>query len=632
LNGLLTFLLDRDDLACLEALCPEALSGTIVAFDPDLHIELLLRDVAHATPWNFVGSTELDAIREFEQSVWEFWQAGASAPFAGMDLLKMVSFRHRSCFTRIAWAAYVIRRVFEEVRPREVAVFEERTGHGLEQPPENNKMPLLQALVRGAAEQGGVSVRLLRRDEVRGHGEFVDWTAKNSSVTRPRVDLEQALAGRPYVLMPGSGVDLLRPLPLARALRSEGGLAVVQLYKSARPEVLAQAQKAGHFVWHESQVFGDAGPPAAATCFEDSRERFDQARQRVSGHLRSIFVNPYMDIHFDFIFGEYLAKMARNVHAAKSFLERHPPQALVATSYSPLNDVACAVGIPCLGLPHGAMMVGSTRWFECYRSSVIGALSPLHRQRLIEAGIKADCVVVTGDPSLAATSPPEAVDPLVTRRASQCRQRWGVESNQRAVLLVMGNMGMLAKLGDVPVYDWSESVRSFRELGAMAPRHPDWRFVVRPHPRYDHAGLYKLINCGLPREQHFIVDGADTLESAVRAVDVVVICNILTSAILESSLWGKPVFVLSQSMIWYRAADWATERWPHVRSIGELERELDELFTEQNRSEARIRQTRAAAEEYSMGAPARAIPACLELIYSMTSRAKAPSALSASAT
>ncbi len=47
---------------------------------------------------------------------------------------------------------------------------------------------------------------------------------------------------------------------------------------------------------------------------------------------------------------------------------------------------------------------------------------------------------------------------------------------------------------------------------------------------------------------------------AVRAVDAIVICNILTSAILEASLWGKPVFVQSQSMIWYRAAEWATER------------------------------------------------------------------------
>ncbi len=164
----------------------------------------------------------------------------------------------------------------------------------------------------------------------------------------------------------------------------------------------------------------------------------------------------------------------------------------------------------------------------------------------------------------------------------------------------------------------------------MAPRHPDWRFVVRPHPRYDHAGLYELINRELPRQQHFIVDGADTLGSTVRAVDAVVICNVLTSAILETSLWGKPVFVLSQSMIWYRAAEWATERWPHVRSIGELERELEEVFTEQSRYKKRASQTRAAAKGYSKGAPARAIPACLELIYSMASRAKPPSALAAS--
>ena len=68
MNGLLTFLLDRDDLACLEALCPAALSGTIVAFDPDLHIELLSREVVHVTPWSFVGSAELDAVRDVSVS------------------------------------------------------------------------------------------------------------------------------------------------------------------------------------------------------------------------------------------------------------------------------------------------------------------------------------------------------------------------------------------------------------------------------------------------------------------------------------------------------------------------------------------------------------------------------------
>ncbi len=615
MSGLLTFLLDRDDLACLEALCPAALSGTIVAFDPDLHIELLSREVAHVTPWSFVGSAELDAVREFEQVVWEFWQANASAPFAGMDLLHMVSFRHRSCFSRIAWAAFVIRRVFEEVHPREVAVFEEPTGHGLEQPPEHNKMPLLQALVRGAAEQDGVAVRLLRRGEVPGHGEFVDWTAKKSAATLPRVDLEVELQGRPYVLMPGSGVDLLRPLRLARALLSEGELAVVQLYKSspARPEVLEQAQDAGHFVWHESQVVGNADPSAAA-CFEGSRDRFDQARRCVPRRLRSIFANPYLDIHFDFIFGEYLAKMAWNVRVWQSFLERHPPQMLVSTSYTPVNDVAHALGIPCLGLPHGSMMVGHTRWFECYETSLIGAISDPHRERLIRAGLEADRIVVTGDPGLDELLRSAEADTPPTDQASKMRAQWGVRSAQRAVLVVMGNMGMLAKLGGLPLYDWAASVRQFRELGEFARRHSDWRFIVRPHPRYDHPGLTELVNRTLPAEQQLIVCGGEPLDRVMPGIDAVVVWNIVTAAILECSLWSKPVLLLSGSMVWCDPHDWATNYWRHLPSVPALEDELHSIFEDARQYDRAVRRTGDAVEQYLAGVDQPAVLRCVDVI------------------
>lgn len=614
MSGLLTFLLDRDDLACLEALCPAALSGTIVACDPDLHIELLSREVAHVTPWSFVGSAELTAVREFEQAVWEFWRASARAPFAGMDLLHMVSFRHRSCFSRIAWAAYVIRRVFDEIRPREVAVFEERTGHGLEQPPEHNKMPLLQALLRGAAEQSGVAVRLLRREEVPGHGEFVDWTAKKSAVTLPRVDLMEELEGRPYVLMPGSGVDLLRPLPLARALHSEGELAVVQIYKSARPEVLEQAQAAGHFVWHESQVIGDAGPSAGVTCFAGSRDRFNQARQSVSGHLRSIFANPYMDIHFDFIFGEYLAKMACNVRAWRLFFERHAPQMLVFTSDTPVSDVAHALGIPCLGLPHGSMMVGHTRWFECYQTSLIGAISEPHRERLIKAGLEADRIVITGDPGLDELLRSAEADAPPTDQSSKMREQWGVGPAQRAVLVVMGNMGMLAKLGGLPLYDWAASVRQFRELGKLARRHSDWRFIVRPHPRYDHPGLTELVNRTLPAEQQLIVRGGEPLDRVMPGIDAVVVWNIVTSAILECSLWSKPVLLLSGSMVWCDPHDWATHYWRHLPSVPALEDELHSIFKDARQYEQAVQRTEDAVEQYLAGVDQPAVSRCVDVI------------------
>ena len=251
MSGLLTFLLDRDDLMCLEAQCPQALEGTVVAFDPDLHIHLLSRGRKHLTPWSVVHKHDLDTVRGFEQSVLSFWDAHAHAALAGMDLLQMVRFRHLSCFSRLAWATFVVERVLAAVQPAEVVVFDETTGHGLEQPPEHNKMPLLQPLIRGAAEQRGLSVRVLRRGVPNGGG-FVDWAAKRGGVQLPPVDPGSLLGDRPYVLFAGSGVDAIRPLPLVRELCEGGEVAVAQVYKSADSATLRRLADVGHFVWHES--------------------------------------------------------------------------------------------------------------------------------------------------------------------------------------------------------------------------------------------------------------------------------------------------------------------------------------------------------------------------------------------
>ena len=610
----LTFLLNRGDLSCLEALFPEALAEALVAFDPDLHIHFLRRGVDHLTPWSFIERDEHGAVRDFDRAVWKFWARNAEAVFEGIDLLGMARFRHMSCFSRIAWAAYVIRKVLTEIQPQQVVVFEEKTGHGLEQPPEHNHMPLLQALVRGFAEQEGFAVRVLRREDVPGAVGFVDWVAKRGGRQLDPVDPAEFLDGRPYVLLPGSGVDLLRPLPLVRELHDAGEVAVVQLYKSADESTLRKIKDVGHLVWHESQLLGNIPRPQPPRCASDARARFDEARRRAPTHLRPIFSNPYLDIHFDFIFGEYVAKMAENFLAWRSFLDRHPPLILVATSYCPAVDVASAVGIPSLGLPHGSMMVGNTRWFECYRSSIVGALNERHRRRLIDAGLEAERIEVTGDAglesSLRSSESGGGAAPTLNRR-----ERWGIAPEQRGVLLVMGNMGMLAKLGDLPLYDWAESVRCFRELGGLAERHPDWRLLVRPHPRYDHPELYELVNRELADDRKIIVLPQQALEPLVQSVDAVVICNVVTSAILEASLCCRPVVVLSASMIWYHPQEWATEDWPHAPSVAALERELQAMFSSDERYREAVNRSESAARQYLAGGGASGVANCVNLIY-----------------
>jgi len=192
--------------------------------------------------------------------------------------------------------------------------------------------------------------------------------------------------------------------------------------------------------------------------------------------------------------------------------------------------------------------------------------------------------------------------------------------DQRAVLLIMGNMGMLAKLGALPLYDWADSVRCFEQLGELAGAHPEWRFLIRPHPRYDHPELYELVNRELPAAQRLVVLSDEPMNSVLPSVDVVVVCNIVTSAILECSLGGKPVVVLSQSMIWYDPHRWDTQHWLHLPSVKTLEDELRAMFSDEARYEECVRRTESAAEHYLAGVDQPSASRCVDLIYESVRR------------
>ncbi len=104
----LTIAVNEDDVRCLEQLCPEALQGVVLAFDPDPHLALCDRGIKPSTPWDVVQHTDRAELERFDAQVWQFWSSHASVLYRGIDLLVMAQQRHRSCFSRLAWAACVI--------------------------------------------------------------------------------------------------------------------------------------------------------------------------------------------------------------------------------------------------------------------------------------------------------------------------------------------------------------------------------------------------------------------------------------------------------------------------------------------------------------------------------------------
>ncbi|MCP4591040.1 MAG: hypothetical protein GY842_09865, partial [bacterium] len=575
----LTVLLDNDDLDCVKACCPEALTGALLVFEVEPHLRLRDCGIAHLTPWDLVEEGDGAELRRLEAEVWAFWRAHARAEFEGIDCLRMAQYRHACCFSRLTWPLFAIQRALATLQPQEVVTFEEPVGHGLDQPPGCVKMPLLFAMLRGMAEQAGIPVRLIRRTDVPGQSNFTDRVAPASRLRLPPVDPSTVLRGEGYALFHGSRVDLLRQLPVIAELHERDGLQAVQIYKTGRGVDVERARQQGHPVWHESQVTADTSEPTEREWMRQARSKFDDARAKAPPEVRAIFANRHMDIHFDFIFGRYLRRMAWQVRAWREFFNAHRPRVLVTDPMSPIIPVAHDMDIPCLVLPHGLMMLGAPMFYQLLPPVHIGAVSAEHRRRLVRSGLEPERICVVGDPAVNAT-----------RAAGQAGGA-PLNGSRKHILLVTSAVSTTAVDAYLPETDWKIAVGCIEQLAGLAGRRADWEFVIRCHPRYDHPALYEWVNQSLPPGQKVLVCGERSLTDLVAWSDVIVVPNVKTSAMFEVSLGGKPVYLLDQSMIWHGHNWWGTQHWPHAGTVAELERELGALFGDSQHYAMRAAQT-----------------------------------------
>lgn len=593
----LLLLLDDVDLADALAFAPEALAGHVVAFDVNAHLALTERAVAHVTPWQIIGYDERPGLCAYEAAILDFWRRRAVLPYRGLNLLAMAEYRHHAALARLAWAAYAVRRFVEALRPRRVYAFDEPPAHGLDQPAGYRRMPLLSGLLRGAAEQRGISVTIIPR----ASAGFVDQVAllHSAAPDRPSETLADLPANAPFVLFQANGGDLLRQLPLVRAVRSQLGCAALQVYKDASPAILARLAGEGHPAAHETALThqftrdssrdssrdAGAGRGRAPRDWEPSTSpggagaryaEFRAVAAALPRDLRLIFDNPHVRSHFDFLFGEYARRVAAQVDGWRGLFARRRPAAFVGNYHSPLFDIAAAEGIPCVGLTHGLMMIGQPRWFASLpRAALIGALSEYHRDRLIAAGIEPPRVRVTGDPwadeirgQVAAVAPAE--------RAA-LRARLGIAPQRRIVLLCTGSFGMPARNTTLPLMDWARGVRDIAALGELAARRADLAFVIKPHPRFDYPALYERVNANLSPDRRLIVTDAPLIPLATLA-DCVCMWNTLTSALAEAALCDKPALIFGGCLVWCDLAEHGLGGWPQADTLPEFERQLDALL------------------------------------------------------
>ncbi len=612
-GGTLLVVHDECDLRDAAQRRPQALRGHVLAFDTDVHIALQARGLAHSTPWHYVGRDERHRAERLEAQAWLHWIRHARLELDGVNLLHVAAFRHVSWIARWSWAAYALDRALESTCPRKVFAFAEPPFHGLDQPAAYRRMPALSGLLRGLAEARGLPCELIPRSP---ESAFVDQIAGGAAAADDRPTRPFDACARPYVLIYGNGVELLRQAPLARALEATAGLAALLVYKRADASTLAEVRRAGLNAVPESSLGACATPRLSERAARLARRRFDEAGEKLRGNLRSLFANPHVAPHLDFLFGAYARQIAGRVARWTELLSQHRPVAIVANYQTPLLDVADRLGVPSLILPHGLMTIGQPKQFTTLPpGSRIGAISRVHARRLVQAGVSRRRISLTGDPWCAELLQRAERCAAPARRdvvRARLRAEFGIAPSRKLVLLCTGSYGMPASTVHLPQTDWRDAVEQADALGRLAARRRDWAFIIKPHPRFDYPRLYERVNRALPPDSHVHVTSERDLLELASAADAVCVWNVITSALVEASLVNPRVLLCIPSVVWCDLREWAVAGWRRVRSTRGLERTLDRVFADTSYATALERRTRAALSAFVGVDPLAGVRRCAQ--------------------
>lgn len=120
--------------------------------------------------------------------------------------------------------------------------------------------------------------------------------------------------------------------------------------------------------------------------------------------------------------------------------------------------------------------------------------------------------------------------------------------------------------------------RTWQCLVACARRHPEWTFVIKPHPAYDNYDFYRHLCRFGPANLR--LKEALKLADALACADVAVLVNYCTTAALEAMLVQVPVVFLQTAIYGApsRADNVGGRGMIVARSVEELERVIGELL------------------------------------------------------
>ncbi len=578
----LTILQDRAELDWLTLHQPERLAQAILTFDLELHLVLNDRGIEHLTPWEVFGTRDRNRMKQIESDLHHFWREHATVPHRGIDILKIASHRHTSALSRMVWVGCVVENSIEYHKPNRVLFFDCEGAHGLEQPPECRRLPLLPAIVRAVASQRNVEIEGLSFPE-RIKSAFDDVASRQAQPNDlPDRNLAE-LDGKPFVLLTGSGQDLLKQLPVIRKIEASGEYRAVQVYRFADEETLRQLRANGHTAIHDSQLnLPDAIGIDKAT-LQERQHAFDSAVT----HTPQDCARWIPTSHVDFVFGEYAQKLSVQIDRWQVFFDRHKPGAFVGNYPDVAMEVAHQRSVRCLMLPHGGLSVGVASWYRSMPTVTLGVEGTAHATQLNTYGIEEDRIDVVDSFDIDETKVPHYDTP-----------RNG--SDRFNILLVTSRLADHSHDAELPGLNWKAAIDSLRSLITLASDRTNWHVTIKTHPRYDHPDLYDVINESLPPDRSFNIVTDQSVAACATRADVVVIPNVTSSAILNAARMGKPVVLLRDPKAIYQPnpRDSLLSNWPRVTDVSELIAHLELLASDEVAYESARQQTHQAYTDF----------------------------------
>lgn len=542
----LAFVLSPQQLAAQAARSGPQGGDLAVTLHASIAHALRARNIAVAEAWDFLDSRDVgknyDEFRRFCAHWWR--EAYAPVLHQGLPLAEIM---HRDMWFPVSAACNAQRifsRILERFRPAEASLCVEAARAYFWDPPGGPPPDILNAVALHLVETAGLSVLRLQAGEPAPQAN-----------PGPRPEPPELPAVRDGLLVFLSDTDFIRHREKLEALfRRHAGRAVL-LMAGAYP---VAPQVAPVVPWYPLLAQFPADSATAA--------RLDAAHEAVlrsgpaSGDDAALLGNPHL--HFLFAaFRDRLKLGSRIADAAGHVLDTLRPRLFVCglDAYGPgavFTRAAQARGVPTLALQHGSISPDFHQFERLHSPADQLVVDGEYGRRQFERLGRRPASITVIAPQL----PPPPPRPAPAREV--------------VLLTALGGYGLSA-----PICDHGRLRRDWLELLALMQRRRDLRFVLRPHPRYDHFGLYDALSQEAPGL--FTIRREGSLEEALSSAAAAVLVSRPSAAALEALRLGVPLVYLRSALYDIPELGSALDdpRLPSARRVAELEPLLDDLLS-----------------------------------------------------